>query len=250
MFPHRKSANIPAGAIFVLTAPSHRSRTELGTEANLTVPRISFSFEPCKFIQAAAYLTRRCPAMTRMKLVKLIYFADKRHLLQWGRPITGDRYIAMQHGPVPSSGYDMLKKPDGQFTRFFRVAGQSITMTADPGAGDLSPSGLEVLESVAREFGPLSATALRNRSHKDTAWQSAPDNGSMDFKDFFDTPESASILDLVRHEQEMRDFMKRFNHQAAIRNSLPASPMPPPAPSPRHATPAVISLTYDPVMLR
>jgi len=34
------------------------------------------------------------------KIFKIIYFADRQHLADWGRPITGDTYIAMEAGPV------------------------------------------------------------------------------------------------------------------------------------------------------
>ena len=43
------------------------------------------------------------------KLCKILYFADQRHLSQYGRSITGDTYIAMQFGPVPSCVDDILK---------------------------------------------------------------------------------------------------------------------------------------------
>lgn len=43
------------------------------------------------------------------KLCKILYFADQRHLSIYGRSITGDTYIAMQYGPVPSNVDDILK---------------------------------------------------------------------------------------------------------------------------------------------
>ncbi len=43
------------------------------------------------------------------KLCKILYFADQQHLSLYGRSITGDTYIAMQFGPVPSCVDDILK---------------------------------------------------------------------------------------------------------------------------------------------
>lgn len=43
------------------------------------------------------------------KLCKILYFADQKHLSEYGRSITGDTYIAMQYGPVPSCVDDILK---------------------------------------------------------------------------------------------------------------------------------------------
>lgn len=42
-------------------------------------------------------------------LLKVIYFADKYHLEHYGRQITGNTFIAMDYGPVPSEAYDMCK---------------------------------------------------------------------------------------------------------------------------------------------
>lgn len=47
------------------------------------------------------------------KLCKILYFADQRHLSAYGRSITGDTYIAMQYGPVPSNVDDILKAVRG-----------------------------------------------------------------------------------------------------------------------------------------
>ena len=43
------------------------------------------------------------------KIFKILYFADQKHLITYGFPITGDFYIAMPAGPVPSKSYDVLK---------------------------------------------------------------------------------------------------------------------------------------------
>ena len=36
------------------------------------------------------------------KVFKILYFADQKHLVTYGRPITGDTYLKMTYGPVPS----------------------------------------------------------------------------------------------------------------------------------------------------
>lgn len=63
--------------------------------------RLNFNFEVDKFVHAAAFLTESCPGVTKMKLAKLLYFADKKHLVEYGRPVTGDRYTKMELGPAP-----------------------------------------------------------------------------------------------------------------------------------------------------
>ncbi len=43
------------------------------------------------------------------KACKLLFLADKRHLVKYGRTITGDRYSALEWGPIPSSIRDDLR---------------------------------------------------------------------------------------------------------------------------------------------
>lgn len=58
--------------------------------------------------------------MTQYDLVKALWLADTWHLTKYGRPITYDNYVAMEHGPVPSEAFDMLK-PDYQGDEHFEV---------------------------------------------------------------------------------------------------------------------------------
>ena len=63
-----------------------------------------------KAINSLLYALQKLGGRTDMhKLCKILYFADQRHLSQYGRSITGDTYIAMQFGPVPSCVDDILK---------------------------------------------------------------------------------------------------------------------------------------------
>lgn len=50
--------------------------------------------------------------MTQYDIVKTIFLADVEHLEKYGRPITFDNYVAMEHGPVPSNIYNLLKPGD------------------------------------------------------------------------------------------------------------------------------------------
>lgn len=67
-----------------------------------------FKYE--KAINSLLYALEKLGGTTDMhKLCKILYFADQRHLSEYGRSITGDTYIAMQFGPVPSCVDDILK---------------------------------------------------------------------------------------------------------------------------------------------
>lgn len=67
-------------------------------------PRI---FESVVFLISEADRLRKFAS--QYDIVKSVFLADRRHLNEYGRPITFDHYVAMKNGPVPSSVYDLLK---------------------------------------------------------------------------------------------------------------------------------------------
>src|ERR1035438_2254510 len=69
---------------------------------------ISFDFKPQKFASAVGYLAERIPGVTKKQICKLLFFADKSHLLRFGRTITGDTYFALEQGPVPTKGLNAI----------------------------------------------------------------------------------------------------------------------------------------------
>jgi Protein of unknown function (DUF4065) len=52
--------------------------------------------------------SKHLPQLTKWRICKLLFLADKLHLLRYGRPITGDAYYAMKLGPVPTNVLNVL----------------------------------------------------------------------------------------------------------------------------------------------
>src|SRR5687768_11748301 len=57
---------------------------------------------------AALFLRLRGGEMKHLKLVKLMYLADRAAFSRWGHSITGDRYVSMEYGPVLSTVLDLI----------------------------------------------------------------------------------------------------------------------------------------------
>src|SRR5688500_6404126 len=59
--------------------------------------------------QAAAYFLHRAGGqLPVIKLVKLMYLAERLSLFRYGEPITGDKLVSMPNGPVLSRTYDHI----------------------------------------------------------------------------------------------------------------------------------------------
>ena len=75
-----------------------------------------FCFDEEKTAQAAAYLLWKFGRRHNvMALMKLLYLADRKALIERGHPITGDHMVSMPHGPVLSETLELINcgRPPG-----------------------------------------------------------------------------------------------------------------------------------------
>jgi uncharacterized phage-associated protein len=64
---------------------------------------LTFDFNIEKLVQSIAYFSKAgISDLTKLKVAKLLYFADKQNLLEYGEPIIGDVYFCLDYGPAPS----------------------------------------------------------------------------------------------------------------------------------------------------
>lgn len=162
---------------------------------------ISFTFDPKKFGAVVAYFSKLKPEVTKNELCGLIFFADKAHLLRYGRPITGDKYFASEQGPMPTRGLDALngsgRRPedDTEVSKYGVLKGWTFESNdTPPDLKALSKSAIRVLDDVFKEMGGLPAGELEKRSHLEPAWKHANQNGPMDFELFFEGVEDTTLV--------------------------------------------------------
>ncbi|MGA2436535.1 MAG: Panacea domain-containing protein [Bryobacteraceae bacterium] len=175
-----------------------------------------FQFKPEKFVNAVAYLAQACPNSTKMSICKLLYYADKKHLTEFGRPILGDHYYKLAHGPIPTRGLDMLRRraspeENALFEKFITVIGNSVHPKQPANRRVFSRSDLRALDWAIQEYGRASAIALRNRTHTEAPWTQTEDGCAIDYALFFDDDhESQEVKALAEAEQESRDLFRAY----------------------------------------
>lgn len=111
--------------------------------------------------------------MSYMKLIKLMYFADRKALLELGRPITCDQWVSMPHGPVLSRTYDLVAaEPEPQDASYWRryistdAGNYEVELRQDTPRDQLSAAEEEILRRVFQEWGSLSRWEVRDASHE------------------------------------------------------------------------------------
>lgn len=150
----------------------------------------NIEFNESKSLNAVLFVATRLQRKDFHKIFKVLYFADRNHFADFGRPITGDNYIKMDDGPVPSNIYDIFKTVrgdgyykdvDGKFGKYFSVEhGCLIKVNTDANLNVLSKSDIDYLSKSLEENGSLDWYTVREKSH-DYAWENSSMGRSMSF---------------------------------------------------------------------
>ncbi len=139
---------------------------------------MEFNYDPLKTVQAAAlFLKLNRQPMEYMKLIKLLYIADRTALDRMDSTITGDKYVSMDHGPVLSKVYDLINhgplyNKDNPWFKYISSPYQyCVELCADPGKGGLCEEEEEIIEGVYKIFGHINVWELSNLTHFIPEWQ-------------------------------------------------------------------------------
>jgi uncharacterized phage-associated protein len=163
-------------------------------------------FNKNKSINAVLFIAGKIKTCDFHKTFKILYFSDREHLSEYGRSITGDTYIAMQDGPVPTNLFDIFKsvrgdgyfKDKGNFATFFKVTSWNIiNPILEPNLKTLSKTDIEILASNVEIYGKLSWQEIRDISH-DYAWENTSKDRPMKIKDILlEAGNDSSYLDYI-----------------------------------------------------
>ncbi len=143
-------------------------------------------FDESKATEATAlFLRLRGGRMHYMKLIKLLYLADREALLRWGVPITTDTYVSMDHGPVVSTIYDLIRqKIEGPIWRQYISAPmgdneKEVELIGNPKRARLSRAEEQLIREIFGRYGRWNRYALRDYvMHQLGEWRD-PDGTSL-----------------------------------------------------------------------
>jgi len=134
-----------------------------------------------KIIQAICYLLSKVKTADKLKLIKLLYLADKYHILRYARTVTNDEYWAMDYGLVGSVAKDILGFDPVLLSREFEYADKMLkkinqhTFTQGEHCSieeleSLSETDIEALDFVSEKFGDQSTKQLITLTHFYPEW--------------------------------------------------------------------------------
>jgi len=134
-----------------------------------------FHFGTRKIIEAAAVMLRLspCQRMNYMRLLKLLYIADRESLRETGRPIIGTKPVAMERGPLHSEVYELIRGSHydaPMWAEFIGTDRYEVELVGNPGVLHLSQYEIEKLTETVRAYEDMDEWAVARATHDFEEW--------------------------------------------------------------------------------
>ena len=137
-----------------------------------------FKFNERKAAQTAAwFIQKKGGVFNYQALLKLLYLADRRSLVEKGRPITRDAMFSMDQGPILSEILNRFRNKKTEETKdWYEYVTESENYTVslakeNPETDELSKYELKVLEKIFDEHGHKNRHELVNFTHNLPEWK-------------------------------------------------------------------------------
>jgi len=174
-----------------------------------------------KAIQAVVTLlnTEKTRSMDMLRLLKLLYLADRESIRLTGRAIAGAHAVTMDNGPLDAEVYELAQgkhQDRAEWDQFIDRIHYCLEVKLDPGRGCLSDFEVELLQEVAKRYADLDTWALVEATHELEEWKLShhPRTSTpIAFESIIDAmgrgKDKEAILELRREEAEFDALFSR-----------------------------------------
>jgi uncharacterized phage-associated protein len=177
------------------------------------------AFSVAKAIQAVGVVLRRdgVRSMNAMRLLKLLYLADREALRQTGRPIVGGAIVAVERGPLLREVHDLVRGRHRHmplWDEFLRTSHFNVELLKDPDVGLLSRFEIQTLQDVARHYADDDEWDLSRLTRTLPEWQkNNPGTGERAIA-------LADVLEAVGRGAELHDILEEAAEKSAVEDLL------------------------------
>lgn len=181
-------------------------------------------FNEKRTAQMAAFMLHRAGGrLPLLKLMKLMYLAERESLRLYGEPISGDKPVSMPHGPVLSNTLDRMNgwggEAEGGWNSWVEdrsghdlaLRDPSMIRTPEQDLLELSDGDLEVLNDVWDRFGHMSKYDLVEYTHSDACPEWEDPHGSSR-----PIPPSRLLRAVGYKDEALRSVLKHLEEQARL----------------------------------
>lgn len=194
---------------------------------------VRFQFDPEKTVQALAYMAQAgVKELSKLKAAKLLYYCDKHHLLQYGKPVLGDVYYCLDRGPVPSASLNLMNEaldPLGESGPINALFQEFLDVNRDPKYPEFvakKPADMDVfsrserdsIDATIKKYGGKTPGQLIDLTHKDPTWfipdgqRASGSRADIPYSLFFEgqPADVRELWELLQDEQEQCQFAARL----------------------------------------
>lgn len=126
-----------------------------------------------------ASLSERDDSFGATKLNKLLFRADFTAYAQWGKPLTGVEYFALENGPAPRPMKKLLRvmQDQGEIVvrekDYFGLEQHRVIPLRSPELGGFNVEEMNLLFRLIQHYWGASGTSMSNESHDFLGWSLA-----------------------------------------------------------------------------
>jgi len=175
---------------------------------------MTFRFDFDKTLQGAGVLLRLdANRMAYIRLLKLLYIADRELLAETARTITGDEAVALKNGPVLSRVYDLIKgvgPKTAEWSDYIHTVHYSVELKKDPGRGKLSKGEIEKLAEVTERFRMMDDWELSEYTHEFPEWKKHHEPGTstpIPWQEMLEAQGKAGLSRIVERNEAARQYL-------------------------------------------
>ncbi len=148
-------------------------------------------FNKKKFKQTLHYIISKVGAQDNVGktvLYKMLYFSDFDYYELYNKPLTGESYLKLPHGPAPSHFKEIIKELKkmlkikeikGEYMGYPQIKFVSL---CSPETNLLNGDEIQLIEKVISRLSGMSGTQISSYSHQDIPWKATEDKKEMDYE--------------------------------------------------------------------
>ena len=155
---------------------------------------ISFVFNGKKSINVILYIIEQCGGkINQYNLLKIIFEADKYHLNNHRRPVTGDTYRNMSFGTVPDAIYNTIKgnRSPKKYLKELEMTAlpfkynkktHMLTSSVSHDPKRFTKTNIEALKQGIKKYGGLNFEEVKQTNHEEKCWRETERNEIIPFE--------------------------------------------------------------------
>lgn len=164
--------------------------------------KIGFNVNKRKSLEAVLYLASKTDGRINIyNLLKAVFEADKIHLNKYARPVTGDSYVKMPYGTVPSTIYDFIKLNPLALASLdlneypFEIKGHYLISNRKSETKYFSKSDMKALDDGFAAYNNLNFDEVEEKNHREKCWLETEPNSIIPFEKMIDNQEILKELE-------------------------------------------------------